>query len=100
MYPYSTPTDKESEKASSEISSKTQSQHSLPRMDYINLRNLSTYNILTQIFKRNSWQNLCKQVSKIFNCINLKRLDTTLKNILTKPNSIDHIELNTWSELG
>ena len=69
-------------------------------MDSIYLRNLTTHNILMQIFKLISWWTLCKQPPKMFNGINFKKLDPALNNIFTKPNSLGLIVLNTRSELG
>ena len=37
-----------------------------------------------KLFRRISCQNLCKQFPKLFNFINLQKIDPALNNILTK----------------
>ena len=87
-YQRSTLSDKYSEKESSEIPSENQSQHSLSRMVSINLRRLPNHNLLTQVFKHSYRKTLYKYVPKLIKCINFQNLETTINNILIKPNSL------------
>ena len=69
-------------------------------MNSINLRNLPTYNLLTQTFKCISWKTLHKQVPNTFNCIKFQKLYPRINNLFTKPISLGHIVLTTRSKMG
>ena len=99
-YQRSTPYEKNPEKVYFDIPPETQYQHSLSRINFRNLINLSTHNLLSKIFRHTSWQNLHKQVPNLFNCNNFQKLDTALSNIPMKPNILGCILLTTPSELG
>ncbi len=62
-------------------------------------RELSSHDLLLEIFENNSREIFGEIVSQLFDCVNFAQLDISLENLLMKPNCLDCVILASRSKL-
>ncbi len=62
-------------------------------------RELSSHNLLLEIFENNSRETFGENVSQLFDCVDFVQLNISLENFLAKPNCLDCLILALKSKL-
>ena len=71
----------------------------LPLKDRCNPNQSPSHHLLSQILKSWSGQPFCKHVTQLLDSLNLEQPNSSLLNLLSKPNCLYCVVLATWCEL-